>query len=169
MRIRRAAPIAVVLACAAVGASLAACSSRQTPEPKQYELGSPLRAESGNVAGFSARTGDTVYFSGDSSALSAAAKSTLRRQAAWLRQHPAYQVTIEGHADEWGTLQHNLSLGAARAVAVRDFLARSGLEDRRIQTVSFGKERLVADCTALSCRAKNRRARTVLLMQTAAR
>ncbi len=71
-------------------------------------------------------------------------------------------MVVEGHADEWGTLQHNLSLGAKRAVAVKTYLKQNGLRASRVHTVSFGKERRVADCTAPTCRAQNGRARTVI-------
>jgi peptidoglycan-associated lipoprotein len=145
---------------------LAACSG-QGGQPQQYELGAAAAA--GSVEDFAANAGDVVYFDADSAALSQSAQVTLRKQVQWLNQHPEYRVTVEGHADEWGTRQHNLALGAQRAIAVKSFLARAGLGAARIQTVSFGKEKLVADCSALSCRAKNRRARTVLTSQMASR
>jgi len=146
----------------------------QDPESQKHELGgtpagaSPSRiaaAASGRDASakdFAAQAGDVVYFTGDSTELSADAKATLRKQVRWLNRHRDYRVTVEGHADEWGTLQHNLSLGARRAVAVQTYLKRNGLRAHSVHTISYGKERLVADCTALGCRAQNRRARTVV-------
>ena len=158
-------------ACAFVGMlilvlGVGACSGA-APEPNQYELGDA--AEPGSPDDFTAEAGDVVYFEGDSVALSSEAQATLRKQVRWLNQHPEYQVTIAGHADEWGTRQHNLSLGAKRAIAVKRFLEDNGLRVSRLHTVSYGKERPVADCTALSCRAKNRRARTVISTRMAAR
>ena len=113
---------------------------------------------------FAAEAGDVVYFPGDSSELSPEAQMTLWKQVRWLRKHPDYRILVEGHADEWGTAQYNLTLGAERAVAVKSFLETSGLETASIQTISYGKERLAADCTELSCRAQNRRARTVVTL-----
>ena len=158
-------------ACEFVGAlifalAVAACSGG-TLQPNQYGLGAP--AEPGSTEDFAANAGDVVYFQGDSAALSTEAQSILRKQVRWLNEHPGYQITLVGHADEWGTRQHNLSLGAKRAIAVKSFLQSNGLRNPRIHTVSYGKERLVADCTALSCRAKNRRVETIVSTRTAAR
>jgi len=150
----------------AISLAIAACSG-QAPQPAQYELGTA--AAPGSAEEFASRAGDVVHFTGDSAALSGDAKSILRRQIRWLNEHPQYQVTIEGHADEWGTRAHNLELGAQRATAVKDFLRRNGLRAERIPTVSYGKERLIADCSAISCRSQNRRAQTVVRARTAAR
>ena len=161
-----------------LASTLSACFG-QGPQPKEYELGSAIpdgaddlgaMNQTGQAAtvkettsgAFAAKASALVYFQGESAALSPDAKATLRKQIRWLNQHPDYRVIVEGHADEWGTRQHNLSLGAKRAVAVKSFLARNGLRRGRIQTVSYGKERPVADCSALWCREQNRRARTVL-------
>jgi peptidoglycan-associated lipoprotein len=111
---------------------------------------------------FAAAIGDVVYFEDDSAELSPVAKATLRRQVSWLRQHPDYGILIEGHADEWGGSQHNLMLGAQRAVAVKTYLEGNGIRTASIPTISYGRERLVASCQASSCRKQNRRARTVV-------
>ena len=87
----------------------------------------------------------------------------MRRQVAWLRGHPNYRILVEGHADEWGGAQHNLMLGAERAVAVKTYLESNGLHSAPIPTVSYGRERLVATCEDHGCRARNRRARTVVM------
>jgi peptidoglycan-associated lipoprotein len=71
-------------------------------------------------------------------------------------------VTIEGHADERGTREYNLALGAQRAMAVKGFLLSNGLSARRIKTISYGKERPIAVCDDISCWSQNRRAQTVL-------
>lgn len=141
-----------------LGLALCACL-RQGTEPEGYALGG---AADDDASAFAAEAGDVVYFTGDSAELSAEARTTLRKQIHWLNRNPNMTVVVEGHADEWGTLQHNLSLGAKRAVAVKTYLKSNGLRASRVHTVSYGKERLVADCTALTCRAKNRRARTVI-------
>lgn len=71
-------------------------------------------------------------------------------------------MTIEGHADERGTREYNIALGARRAQNVRDFLARNGVSGSRIRTISYGKERPVAVCNDISCWSQNRRAQTAL-------
>lgn len=116
----------------------------------------------GSAREFAARVGDTVYFSTDSSQLSANSENTLRTQAQWLAQYPQYAIAIEGHADERGTREYNIALGAQRAAAVKQFLGRHGVHPTRIRTLSYGKERPVAVCANISCWSQNRRAITIL-------
>jgi peptidoglycan-associated lipoprotein len=101
--------------------------------------------------------GDRIFFATDQSILDASARGTLVRQAEWLNQNGGINLTIEGHADERGTREYNLALGARRANAVRDFLISQGLNASRVQTISFGKERPVSLCSEESCWSKNRR------------
>ena len=101
--------------------------------------------------------GDRIFFTTDQSILDASARGTLVRQAEWLNQNGGINLTIEGHADERGTREYNLALGARRANAVRDFLISQGVNASRVQTISFGKERPVSLCSEESCWSKNRR------------
>src|SRR5690606_15233926 len=98
----------------------------------------------------------------DSSAIRADAAATLDRQAQWLLKYPNYQITVEGHADERGTREYNLALGARRAAAAKNYLASRGVPASRMRTISYGKERPVAVCDDISCWSQNRRAVTVL-------
>jgi peptidoglycan-associated lipoprotein len=142
---------------------LAACSQNPRPEDvglAPYGKGGP--ATPGSHRDFSQNVGDIVYFSTDSTDISPEAQQTLSQQARWLQQYAQYTITIEGHADERGTREYNIALGARRAQAVRDFLARSGVNPGRIRTISYGKERPVAVCNDISCWSQNRRAQTVL-------
>ena len=90
------------------------------------------------------------------------AQSALQKQAVWLQKYPQHTVTVEGHADERGTREYNIALGAKRAQAVRTFLGQHGINAQRIRTISYGKERPVAVCNDISCWSQNRRAQTVL-------
>ena len=103
-----------------------------------------------------------VHFQVDSSTLTGEAQGILRNQARWLNDYSQYTVTIDGHADERGTREYNLALGAQRATAVRSFLASQGVGAARVRTISYGKERPVAVCDDISCWSQNRRAQTVL-------
>ena len=85
--------------------------------------------------------GDRVFFGFDKSVIIAASEKTLKRQAAWLRQHPSVSLTVEGHADERGTREYNLALGERRATSVKNFLVALGISADRIATISYGKER----------------------------
>ncbi|PZR00555.1 MAG: peptidoglycan-associated lipoprotein Pal [Cereibacter sphaeroides] len=123
-------------------------------------LGDPSNPKS--PAYFQQTVGDRVFFLVDQSTLSDTARQTLTSQAQWLNANPEYAVIIEGHADEQGTREYNLALGARRASGVQDFLISQGVAPSRMRTVSYGKERPVEVCSEESCFAKNRRAVTVL-------
>ena len=156
--VRRACGIAGVLAVAIV---LAACAKSQLP-PKEYGVGSVDSAAPGTAQDFTSNVGDLVHFEVDSSSLTGEAEGILQKQAVWLNQYPQYTVTIEGHADERGTREYNIALGARRATAVRGYLAQQGVSASRIRTISYGKERPIAVCDDISCWSQNRRAQTVL-------
>jgi peptidoglycan-associated lipoprotein len=68
-------------------------------------------------------------------------RDTLEKDAAWLRQNPTVQITVEGHCDERGTAQYNMALGQQRAQAVKDYLVQLGIDPSRIQIISYGNER----------------------------
>ena len=118
--------------------------------------------DDGSPGYFAQRVGDRVLFETDSSAIDAQGQEILRRQAAWFNQHPQYAITVEGHADERGTRDYNLALGARRANSVRSFLLSSGLDANRIRTVSYGKERPVRAGSSPGEWRVNRRAVTTL-------
>ncbi len=111
---------------------------------------------------FQQTVGDRVLFAVNQHKLGAEAQSILAAQAGWLNTNPEYTITIEGHADEQGTREYNLGLGARRANAAREFLVANGVSPTRIKTVSFGKERPLEICSAEACYAKNRRSVTVI-------
>ena len=117
----------------------------------------------GSAADFAAQSGsDTVLFPYDSYDIDDEAKTILGKQAEWLARYPQVKVTIEGHADERGTREYNLALGDRRATAAKNFLAAQGVTTARMTTISFGKERPVAEGTDESAFARNRRALTVV-------
>lgn len=115
-----------------------------------------------SVAYFNQTIGDRVLFQVDQSTLTPTAISTLDGQANWLLANTSYTTTIEGHADEQGTREYNLALGARRANAVRDYLVSKGIADNRIDIVTYGKERPLAVCSTEECWSKNRRAVTLV-------
>ena len=96
--------------------------ARVRTQPKEYGLGGegPVTCQD-TERDFAVNVGDMVHFQEDSSALTGEAHGILRNQARWLNQYPQYTITIEGHADERGTREYNLALGARRATAVKDF------------------------------------------------
>lgn len=157
------------LLCAAL--SLAACSSAgrfdASGDGSSGGVGAGAAAEGAasdpaSPAYFQQAVGDRVLFAVDQSALSRSSQITLDGQAEWLRANPEYEVLIEGHADERGTRQYNLALGARRANSVEEYLVSKGVSPERLRPVSYGKERPVEICSEESCYAQNRRAVTVL-------
>jgi peptidoglycan-associated lipoprotein len=153
----------VVVVMMAAALALAGCANKEEgPDGAQLGPGGRGPITPGTQRDFSVNVGDIVYFSSDSSDLTPEAQSTLQKQAQWLRQYPQFTITIEGHADERGTREYNIALGARRATSVRNFLAQNGVQGQRMRTISYGKERPVAVCNDISCWSQNRRAQTVL-------
>ena len=147
-----------VVAALIAGLALSACASKQAND----SLASAGSAAPGSQQDFVVNVGDRVFFESDSTELTMQSRGTLDKQAQWLQQYGNYSFTIEGHADERGTREYNIALGARRAQAVRDYLASRGIQPGRMRTVSYGKERPVAVCNDISCWSQNRRAVTVL-------
>jgi peptidoglycan-associated lipoprotein len=146
---------------AAVIAALAMSACANKPAIDQT-LGLSGTAAPGSQQDFVVNVGDRVFFETDSTELTPQARSTLDKQAQWLQTYNRYTFLIEGHADERGTREYNIALGAKRAQTVREYLASRGIEISRMRTISYGKERPVAVCDDISCWSQNRRAVTVL-------
>jgi peptidoglycan-associated lipoprotein len=150
-------PVAIALV---ASLAVAGCASKKTPN-SAADLGLNA-ATPGSAQDFTVNVGDRIFFDTDSSVIRADAQQTLTKQATWLNQYKNYAITIEGHADERGTREYNLALGARRAAATRDYLTSKGVAANRMKTISYGKERPVAVCDDISCWSQNRRAVTVL-------
>ncbi|MEO1238086.1 MAG: peptidoglycan-associated lipoprotein Pal [Pseudomonadota bacterium] len=123
-------------------------------------LGDPTDPTS--VAYFNQTVGDRVLFAVDEHTLTPQGETVLSQQANWLTTNPEYAAVIEGHADEQGTREYNLALGARRASSVQNFLISQGVAPSRLRTVSFGKERPIEVCSDEACYSQNRRAVTIL-------
>ena len=142
---------AVILA----GLMIAGCAKQQVDQTSSA-------ATPGSQQDFVVNVGDRVFFETNSSELTEQARATLDKQAQWLSNYNRYAFTIEGHADERGTREYNIALGARRAQTVREYLVTRGIAAARMRTISYGKERPVAVCDDISCWSQNRRAVTVL-------
>ena len=155
-QIIRGVPLAVVLM---AGLALGACANNPADNAQANAAGS---AAPGSQQDFVVNVGDRVFFETDSTELTPQSRATLDKQAQWLANYNRYSFTMEGHADERGTREYNLALGARRAQVARDYLVSRGIQAQRIRTISYGKERPVAVCDDISCWSQNRRAVTVL-------
>jgi peptidoglycan-associated lipoprotein len=97
-----------------------------------------------NGAGIPTAEGEGVFrdvnFDYDSSTVSEPAREKIGYNAKVLRDNPELKAQLEGHCDERGTGEYNLSLGAERAKAVKDVLVSLGISPSRLDTISYGKE-----------------------------
>lgn len=105
---------------------------------------------------------ERVHFEFDESAITDEAAETLRRKAEILQEYPQWQITIEGHCDERGSLEYNQALGMRRAQATRDYLVSLGLDASRFRTVSYGEERPLREASNETAWSMNRRAEFVI-------
>jgi peptidoglycan-associated lipoprotein len=134
-----------------------------TPPPPMMRETAPLGPVPGSAEDFRVTVNERVFFALDRHDLSAEARATLEKQAAWLRTYQSVTVLIEGNADERGTREYNLALGARRAEAVKEYLVGLGVPASRVETVSFGKERPIDPRSNEDGWAINRNARTGLV------
>ena len=169
---KRAAQFAVI---ALAAASVTACASRPTPTPTPTPAPTPPPYNQpmppapvtqgtlpGSMQDFTINVGDRIYFDFDSYSIRTDAAPVLAAQAAWLNRYPSVMVRLEGNADERGTREYNLALGARRANSVRDFLVSRGVSSSRITTVSYGKERPIDPGTSEDAYQRNRNAHTAI-------
>ena len=103
-----------------------------------------------------------VYFDYDAYSIRADGQQAVQADAAFLKQHPNWKITIEGHCDERGSTEYNLALGDNRARAVRDALVGAGVSASQLNAISFGKEKPFCTESNESCWQQNRRGHLVL-------
>jgi peptidoglycan-associated lipoprotein len=104
-----------------------------------------------------------VYFDFDKSDLTNDSLEVLKENAAYLSKRPSLKIVVEGHTDNRGTSEYNLSLGQRRALKVKDYYVKFGIIPGRIATISYGSEKPVIDENNDAAWAKNRRAETKTL------
>jgi len=161
----------------AVSQPVAAVPAPQ-PVPSQPDTSAPVIMEPtvtappvyqgpapGTVADFMYQSGGEgrIFFAYNQYDLSSDARSSLARQAQWLQNYPNVVAVIEGNADERGTREYNLALGARRAESVKSFLVSQGIAPNRLTTVSYGKERPIDGRSSEEGWARNRNSHTNLM------
>jgi len=162
MRTFRLLPLVVI----ALGASACAAKSVTTvssnedasatrPPPRTAQAEKPPAAR--EAAELPPLEFEPIYYELDSATLKPESQRMLDAVAVALRQRPEVKVTITGHTCELGTTEYNLALGQRRASAVREYLRRLGVEERRISMVSYGEESPAVSGSGESVWAKNRR------------
>lgn len=98
-----------------------------------------------------------VYFGYDNYQIPSSEYSKIDAVANFLRGNDSVVLVVEGHCDERGTNEYNMSLGEYRAQSVRSYLVNAGIAPERIQTASYGEERPAATGTGESSWQLNRR------------
>ncbi len=101
---------------------------------------------------------EDVYFDFDRSELTEKAKELLAQVGELLLKETRFTITIEGHTDARGTEDYNFTLGAKRAMKVKEFLNAYGIEGKRMESVSYGKEAPKAQGETEEAYSQNRRA-----------
>ncbi len=104
-----------------------------------------------------------IYFEYDKSAIRDEDKDSLQGLASFLIKYPQIKIQISGHADERGTNEYNLALGNKRASATLSYLKSLGIEESRLQSISFGKEKPLCTESNESCWSQNRRAEFIAI------
>ena len=156
---------AMTIAAFSAALLVAGCS---TPKPAEttptnnYSTPPASNIVPGSAEDLRVNVGDTVHFGYNEYNVQDNDKAVLGRQAQWLAKYPSVRVSVEGHADERGTREYNLALGARRANAVKEYLVSQGVSAARVETVSYGKERPVCTESNEACWAQNRRGVTVV-------
>ncbi len=124
---------------------------------EQYQKGALGAGEQGPLK--------DIHFAFDSYDLDESARSTLRDNATWLKDHARSKVEIEGHCDERGTVEYNLALGTKRAGAAKEYLAALGIAADRLTTNSYGEELPLCHEHNEGCWQTNRRVHFVVLSE----
>ncbi len=103
-----------------------------------------------------------IHFDLDKAVIKEHDKTLLQGVAAFMKQYPQARVQVEGNADERGTLEYNLALGAQRAQAAISYLGALGIQESRITSISYGREKPVCTESNEGCWHRNRRDHFVL-------
>jgi peptidoglycan-associated lipoprotein len=118
----------------------------------------PMGSDSGRIDGL-----NTIFFEYDQARLTADARAKLATNADWIKKNPNYTIQIEGHTDERGSVEYNLSLGERRAKSVKTYLEGLGVASNRMTIISYGEEKPIQSGDSESAWSKNRRANFVPL------
>jgi peptidoglycan-associated lipoprotein len=100
----------------------------------------------------------TVYFGFNEATLTDESRTALNNNAEYLRNHEGQRIQVEGHCDSRGSTEYNLALGERRAMAVRKYLVKLGVDPKRLEIISYGEERPVDPAQNEDAWSQNRRA-----------
>ncbi|HYS22156.1 MAG TPA: peptidoglycan-associated lipoprotein Pal [Gemmatimonadales bacterium] len=98
-----------------------------------------------------------IHFDFDKSDIKSNDAGTLDQKVAILQANPALRIRISGHCDERGSAEYNLALGNRRGNKAKEYLVQHGIDAGRIETVSYGEERPIAQGHDETAWSQNRR------------
>ncbi|GAB4439651.1 MAG: peptidoglycan-associated lipoprotein Pal [bacterium] len=98
-----------------------------------------------------------IHFDFDSYELNTEAKQILEEVANYLKEYKTLRIVVEGHCDERGTREYNLALGMKRAEVAKKYLSDLGVEDSRIEIISYGEDKPLIVGSGEDVWSKNRR------------
>lgn len=132
-------------------------AARQRALREQAEREAAMKREAAAAAQPATYEFVDIYFDFDKYNLRAGDRDILKKHGEWLTKNSDYSVVVEGHCDERGTAEYNLALGERRAQEAKKYLIGLGVADKRVSTVSYGKERPLDPGHNEEAWAKNRR------------
>jgi peptidoglycan-associated lipoprotein len=100
----------------------------------------------------------SVFFDFDKDEVKPEYRALVEAHAKYLVAHTDAKVVLQGNADERGSREYNLALGQRRSVAVKKVMNVLGVNDKQIETVSYGEEKPRCTDKTEACWAQNRRA-----------
>lgn len=149
-------PLAAALALACASTDKPKASSKPTvTAPKLAEA--PKASVGGSVSAGPSAPAAPIYFAFDSDQLTDDGQQLLKQMAEYLRANPTATLTVEGHCDETGSADYNLALGDRRARVAREYLEALGVEEARLNSISFGEEKPAVAGSDDAAHQKNRR------------
>lgn len=86
---------------------------------------------------------EDIHFEFDKATLTKEGRDILSRNLEILKSNPGVKVQIEGHACAHGTEKYNMALSERRALAVKEYLAKGGVDAGRMTTIAYGETRLL--------------------------
>lgn len=98
-----------------------------------------------------------VYFDFDKDEVKAEFRPLIEAHAKYLLANPSANLVLQGNTDDTGTREYNVSLGQRRAVAVKKVMNLLGVQDKQIETVSYGEEKANTACADDACKKQDRR------------
>lgn len=128
-----------------------------------YDQEPSLSDESGRITGNKSDSNTLVlnlgdiFFDFDKDVIRQDSLLILDKNVKLLKENNDLQIIIEGHTDERGTNEYNLTLGERRSHATKRYLVARGIEPERIRTITYGEEKSFCNEQTEECFQLNRR------------